>query len=59
MTYLENLSNKYEIKINVTLKTKKRFSIILKENKELRKRAIDHVKKIKEREVRKEKIKEW
>lgn len=62
MTYLENLSNKYETKINVTLKTKNRFSIILKENKDLRKRAIkaiDHVKTIKEREVRKEKIKEW
>ena len=58
MTYLENLLNEYETKINVTLKTKNRFSIILKENKKLRKRAIkaiDHVKTIRERDVRKEK----
>ena len=62
MTYLENLLNEYETKINVTLKTKNRFSIILKENKKLRKRAIkaiDHVKTIRERDVRKEKKKEW
>ena len=38
--YLDNLLNKYETKINETLKAKYHLSEIVKENKEMAKRAM-------------------